>query len=64
MSDLFWQSRWERVAYHVQIEECNPEAKVVLVEHSLELMVQEGSALSEPDASPRIESSTLELYFS
>lgn len=49
------------MTYHVQVEESDSEAEVVLVEHSLELMVQESSTLREPNTSPRIECSTLEL---
>lgn len=54
----------EALTYHVQVEECNSEAEIVLIEHSLEFMVQEGSTLREPDTSPRIESTALELYSS
>lgn len=50
--------------YHVQVEECNSEAEIVLIEHSFELMVQEGSTLREPDTSPWIEGTALELYSS
>lgn len=52
----------EAGTYHVQVEECNSEAEIVLIEHSLKLMVQEGSTLCEPNTSPGIKGTALELY--
>lgn len=49
-------------AYHVQVEDCNFEAEVVLIEDSLKFMVQEGSTLREADPSPGIKGTSLELY--
>lgn len=51
-----------KLTYHVKIQECNLEAKIVLVEDSLELVVQKSSTLRETNTSPRIKCSSLELY--
>lgn len=49
------------ITYHVQVQEGNLEAEVVLVEDSLEFMVQKGSTLGKANTSPRVECSSLEL---
>lgn len=54
----------EARTYHVQVEECDSEAEIVLIEHSLELVVQKSSTLRESNTSPGIKGTTLELYSS
>lgn len=40
--------------YHVQVENGNPEAKVILIEHSFKLVVDKGSAFCETWTSPGV----------
>lgn len=54
---------WSRVTYHVQIEDGNPEAEVVFVEHPLEFMIYERRAFIETRTSPRVKSTGLKLRF-
>jgi hypothetical protein len=47
--------------YHVQVQEGNTKAEVVLIEHSFKLVVQKSRAPCEANSSPGVERSTLEL---
>ena len=48
---------------HVEVEDPNAEAEVVLVENRFELRVEKSNAVCEADTTPRVERAALELDY-